>query len=229
MKINNNKKKLPIIGTVLALASKVLANIWLVIAILVLIVGAIIIYNLIQVIRRKLPNDPPKSDITRIYLNDGTFAGLVYDNYDPATYYLTASSVTALDASQAVVPSFSLQYGLSDTNGPTGWLSAGTNMESVQFSDSVGNSLTDYSFTMTGYGQVFRITCVNGLYFTQVLDVNTNTYQVIVERTSDLSVSNWAPVFTNTACGVHSVENFADTNAPVERGFYRLNISTNSN
>lgn len=214
-------------GILLALASKVMAYIWLVIAILVIVVAAIIIITLVRTINRVLPEK--KDDVTRIWLNDGNgYDDWIYDNAPAYALSLTDETTSARATTIGGI-SFNLQYGISTigAQGPVGWVACGTNLVPVQFSDSAGSDLYNYSFTMSGYGQSFRVTCTNGVYVTDVIDVNTNTYSVTLQWSSDLV--SWESLFINPTCGVYSVENFADTNAPPERGFYRLEINTNPN
>lgn len=223
-KTTKNKKNL-LKTILLALAYKAQAYIWLVIAILVIIVGAVIIYNLVKIINRVLPEK--KANVTRVWLDSTNFSGWVYDNA-PTNYF------TSMGGEDSLVPetTFNIQYGIRpiDTNMiPIGWLACGTQIEAVQFSESVGTNLDNYSFIMTGLGQVFRITCTDGLYSSELLIENTNTYRVVIERSTDLNVGIWDPIFTNNTCGVWYVDNYVDTNAPSKQGFYRLNISTNPN
>lgn len=226
----NKKKALPIMLLAL-LYKKALAYIWLVIGILVLVVGLYIAYKLNQLIKRVLPDTPPDqtNNVTRVWLTDSNYSGWVYDDSPLASGSSLSEEPLVLAGEAVAVAPFSLQYGLSSisTNGPNGWVASGTSIETVQFSDSVGTNLDNYSFTMTGYGQAFRIACSNGVYNTEVLDVNNSTYQVRIERSTNLI--NWDPVFTNSAVGVYSVENYMDTNAPPAQGFYRLKIAPNPN
>ena len=57
--MKTNRKKKALTAILLALASKALAYIWLVIGIVVLIIGLVVVIQLNKLIKRVLPDDPP--------------------------------------------------------------------------------------------------------------------------------------------------------------------------
>lgn len=228
--MKTNRKKKALTAILLALASKALAYIWLVIGIVVLIIGLVVVIQLNKLIKRVLPDDPPAqtNNVTRVWLTTSNYDGWVYDD-SPLASGSSLSEALTLESEVATSVSFSMQYMLTgiNSNGPVGGQTCGTNLPGVVFSEPVGSDLSNYSFTITEYGQVIGVTCTDGVYSSELLDKNTDTYKVVVERSTDLHV--WQPVFTNNACGVYTVENYTDTDAPATQGFYRLKISPNPN
>jgi len=226
----NKKKALPV--TLLALLyKKALAYIWIVIGIVVLIVGLYIAYELNKFIKRVLQDDPPTqtNNVTRVWLTKSNYDGWVYDN-SPLASGSSLSETLTLESEVAAPASFNMQYMLTgiNSNGPVGWQSCGTNLPGgVVFGNSVVIDPQNYSFTITEYGQVISVRCIDGVYSSELVDENMSTYRVVVERSSDLQV--WQPVFTNEACGVYTVQDYMDTNAPPAQGFYRLKIAPNPN
>ena len=225
----NKKRALPAMLLAL-LYKKALAYIWLVIGIVVLVVGLYIAYELNKFIKRVLQDDPPTqtNNVTRVWLTTSNYDGWVYDN-SPLASSASASEVLTLGSEVATLVSFNMQYMLTgiNSNGPVGLQICGTNLPGVVFGNSIVIDPQNYSFTITEYGQVISVRCIDGVYSSELLDENMNTYRVIVERSSDLQV--WQPVFTNEACGVYTVQDYMDTNAPVGQGFYRLSIAPNPN
>lgn len=212
-----NRKKVGVIAIIVALLQQALAFIWLVIAIAVIIVGIIVIYNLWKTIERVLPEK--KANVTRIWLDSDTFNGWVYDDAPP---YPALKDLERVDNIQPIT--FNLQYCLYpslELGGASGRLMCGTNLQDVIFSDVQGDAKNN-SAVMTGHGQIFKIICTDGIYTAEIVDVSTNTRPVIIEWSPDLIY--WQPINTNLTVDVYTVMNFEDKDAPTGQGFYRLRI-----
>jgi hypothetical protein len=139
------------------------------------------------------------------------------------------SSIESMPSSPA--SGFTLQYGMAyDTNrnmtpwigSPPDFVSSNTPVQSAK-SSVVCDTL--YSTTNSCYFTV----SVDGLtwcFFGDDLEAGNYTYfwigkqTVTIERTTDFV--DWTPIFTNAACQVNAAQFFTDTNAPADRGFYRV-------
>ena len=129
------------------------------------------------------------------------------------------------------VSGFTLQYGMAyDTNrnllpwigSPPAFVSSNTPVQSAKSSvvcDVLSVTTNSVDFTVS----------VDGLtwcFFGDDLAAGDYTYfwiksqTVIIERTTDFV--DWTPIFTNAACQINAAQFFTDTNAPADRGFYRV-------
>ena len=255
----NRKKKLALSAAILALADKVMAwIIWLVIAIVVIVVGAIVVWKLIQTVRRLFPPDEPAGDgranqITRV-MSNGIF---IYDDAPTSLQGLTSStesgsseaSVSTVSNSTAFLPTvvsestssnsvaapYTFTYmlkGLLLSNGvsvgPNAWVTSETNIGPVTFVDVKGSDLLNYSGSIVGDGVVIRISCSNGVVQSQMV-VSNNMTTYRVELQRSSDLYNWTSISTNPACYLYTYQQCVDTNALPDRGFYRLKVGKDPN
>src|SRR3989344_3235549 len=129
--MKTNRKKKALTAILLALASKALAYIWLVIGIVVLIIGLVVVIQLNKLIKRVLPDDPPAqtNNVTRVWLTTSNYDGWVYDD-SPLASGSSLSEALTLESEVATSVSFSMQYMLTgiNSNGPVGGQTCGTNL-----------------------------------------------------------------------------------------------------
>lgn len=186
----------------------------IIISIMVLAVGAFIIYKLLNVISIVLP---PNS----VQQTNSVSEAFYYDHGPGQSSMAGTPARLASEPSGAIT--FPVQYGVSSSNGLP-WICGGTNLTipNLTNSETFGVLLTledDTNFVDI----VFQ---VGGNLYASETDVNAGTttnwpLSVVVESSGDLQ--KWTPLFTNSACVLDSVNGFTDTNAPSDHNFYRVN------
>ena len=188
-------------------------NLWawtaLLVFIAIIIVGSIVVYELVQVIHRKLPDGSPgiTNDVSEVWLNQQ----LVYDSQSmPENPSVVAHSFAMSESG------FKLQYGINHEP----WIALGDSIQEGNISEVQGDQ-NSYHFAVAMNGTVLEV----GFnfeygYYSQVIDMDNSTYAVVIERSNDLV--NWNPVFTNNAYRRWNIENWTDQNPLPDRGFYRV-------
>jgi hypothetical protein len=230
--MNNEKsataKKKSLVGLLTAVWTIAKAFIWIVIGILVLVVGAYVVYKLIEVARLYLKPPASNKNTTWYATNQGT----TNQNIAHVEFLPAGKLETNVD-----VATFTFQYGLSDVNSDVDsdlgygtyqpWIVPGSNYVDTSTGGSVGTLGTA---TNQYYGVVINLgnTVEEIVYDTSDPDLAEVYYNsesgpispVIIQRTTDLE--NWTAIFTNSGCWNDVTYTCTDSNAPPGAAFYRV-------
>jgi hypothetical protein len=217
------KKMRKFLISALALFWCIIAYGWLtlIVAIGIIIVGAIVIYKLIRLIHQVLPPTNPDGS------TNNTSHAQVWYQYDPprgTSWLASANSVIkSTTNSPPATNTFLVQYTIPFTNAIPLMLAQFTTNTSISPN---GNQYTledddQYYIISTTYGGVtltFDMDVVNNI----LLDYITNAPSTgIIEYTCDLR--NWTPVFTNSNLGFDTIETYTDSiPSGLPQRFYRL-------
>lgn len=227
------KKKWLVVLLATLVANLARAFIAIIIGILVLVVGAFVIYKLIRLIHQVLPSNPPPptppptNNVVQIWESPGDGTSWPIVIIPP----IVPGAIKSLSDSTT----FSLLYGVSFNPFGYGdpWTESGVTMSTSNCAtrtsgawELINNDHEDKVMVTEGDTMVtYDFDVVNNTYTTSdSRPIPTNTIPVVIERTTNFVV--WVPIFTNTACDYNTVNGFTDSDAPIPWSFYRIKYMT---
>jgi hypothetical protein len=212
-------KRRSLTGFLTALALWAKAN--LVVAILIFLFAAVIVYILYQIIIASGINNPQNgSDPTNQV--DISIAYRQEDGNAPPPPPSTTITYDALVQNLNSSYSFNLQYGVGSSNVLLPWLMAGQSLPT-----NAAPSTTNFMVTVEDDSYYWTVILVNYGAIAEsqwsYAESNENFWgkAIVIQRSTDCV--NWMPIFTNTILIVDQVNDFTDSNAPAPAAFYRVN------
>lgn len=194
----------------------------IILGIAVAFIGAIVIYNLVYLIKHSKPYNPggvlddQTNNVTEIdYLHSTNNNGAVY----------TWTNIVIADIPSPSGYSVSLQYLAKVINDiPIGQIQIGNSMVEGQI------------FVLTNTDKEYKIQFTLGPetdtddFFSDGTPDNFRVYQytglpLIVTIQRSTNCCEWSDIFTNLSCDVGQVNSFTDSGAPLDHASYRLKIT----
>lgn len=193
----------------------------IILGIAVAVVGVVVIYNLVYLIKHSKPYNPggvlddPTNNVTEIdYIYNTNDNGAVYNwtNKVIAELPIHPSYKINLQYLAKVIndiPSGQIQIGNSMVEGQVFVLTNTDREYKIQF--TLGPETDTDDFFSDGTPDNFRVYQYTGLPL--IVTIQRSTY-----------CCEWLDIFTNLSCDVGQVNNFTDTGAPLDHASYRLKI-----
>lgn len=221
------KRKISItLAALSALAAKATT---LVLFIVVAAVGAVVVWKLVAVIHKIWPecHNPDTGAVITNVVQVTHFENMVFQSIDGrvvdgSTFPTTNSASIATPASVVLPTGFAISYGIEDVP----WIDVGSSDQSPHIQTPYVKDGDSVTYTMFGSGvKLGVVSHPSGGYANAsfaVLEQDTESYQVVIERSPDLL--NWSPVFTNNNCMKFDAKTWTDTAPLPDRGFYRIKV-----
>jgi hypothetical protein len=181
----------------------------LIIAILVIIVGAIVIYQLARLLHSVFPN--PGTNNYSVYTETNVgYPQVVQIPLNDASYVLQGTNISR---------TFTFSYGLWNSNNL--WLSVTTPPPPTAGGDVTVliDTTNEYAIAinMGTYDLYLDYDAVTG---DQIENSSNGICPIIIEKSTNLL--NWLPIYTNQNCVPGNVQQFTDTNAVESTAFYKI-------